>query len=210
MSKKKDGKPTSAREKSLAPEAPLTEEEKEQLAKHDAESGDAEEIQAPLIPEADMPKAIEAIPIQNDRIAATYVGMGLARDKKDEKLVFVEFALTMTKLHADYVPEKVADAFKWLERTDNKSIVVNHVEAQTVDIFETPKEKKPALRVVGADVLKATVAMIEENGKGKTKRVIRFSFRLLVERSEEVIEFAAWRDEETFWLKMGDTQGSIK
>jgi hypothetical protein len=210
MTKKKDEKrPTSARDKSLAPEGPLSEEEKAELTANDSQSGE-ESIQPPLIPDADMPKAIEAIPIQNDRVAATYVGMGLARDKKDEKLVFLEFSFTMTKHHADHVPEKVADAFKWLERTDNKSIVVNHVEAQTVDVFETPKDKKPAIHLSGASVQAASVAMIEENGKGKTKRVIRFRFRLMVERSEDVVTFAAWRDQEQFWLVMEDTQAKIR
>jgi hypothetical protein len=205
---------TSQRERSInhpdpALEGPLSEEEKAELTEHDSQSGDTEEIQPPLIPDADMPKAIEAIPIQNDRVAATYVGMGLARDKKDEKLVFLEFSFTMTKHHTDFVPEKVADAFKWLERTDNKSIVVNHIEPQTVDVFETPKDKKPAIHLSGASVQAASVAMIEESGKGKTKKVIRFRFRLMVERSEAAINFAAWRDQEQFWLVLVDTQAKI-
>lgn len=209
MAKKKDEKrPTSARDKSLAPEGPLSEEEKAELTAHDSQSGD-EEIQPPLIPDADMPKAIEAIPIQNDRVAATYVGMGLARDKKDGKLVYLEFSFTMTKHHADFVPEKVAEAFRWLEKTDNKLIGVNHIEAQTVDVFETPKDKKPAIHLSGASVQAASVAMIEENGKGKTKHVIRFRFRLMVERAADVVNFAAWRDEEQFWLVMTDTQAKI-
>jgi hypothetical protein len=52
--------------------------------------------------------------------------------------------------------------------------------------------------------------MIEENGKGKTKNVIRFRFRLMVEREKSVVDFAAWRDQEQFWLHMVDTQASIK
>lgn len=204
MTKKKDDvkKPTSARDRSLEPGAG---DEMEVQG-----DGGADPAQAPLIPEADMPKAVEAIPIQNERVAATYVGMGLARDKKDEKLVYLEFSFTMTKHHSDYVPEKVADAFKWLERTDNKSIVVNHIEPQTVDIFETPKEKKATLHMTGATVSSATVGMVEENGKGKTKTVIRFRFRLMVERDEDAISFGAWRDGEQFWLNMRDTQASIK
>jgi hypothetical protein len=203
-------KPTSAREKSLAPEDPDDAYVKKEGAGVVEVAGDeGEPLQAPLISEADMPPVVEADPIQNGRVAATYVGMSLDRGKKGEKMVLLEFSFVLTAAHAFHVPKRLSDAYAWLVGEDNKSIQVSHIEPQTVDVFDTPRAKKTQLHMVDAVVSRAVVSMVEESGKGKTRKVIRCSVRFSVERDVDVIAYSAWRDQETFWLQLGDTQGSL-
>ncbi len=192
-------KPTSARSHSINAPNPKEDE---------VPPAGEEPIQAPLIPEAEI-AAVEPTPIVNDRMVATYVGLSLSRDKDGEKLCSLEFSMTLTKEHDDYVPKKVADAHEWLVDSDNKMIQVNHIKPHTVDIYDEPNAKKPLLHVVGGTVEKASVAMIEETGKGKAKKVIRFVFRLCVERDDKAIAFGAWNDESQFWLDMDQTQRTI-
>lgn len=168
----------------------------------------SEPIQAPLIPESEIP-AIEPTAIQNGRMVATYNGLSLSRDKDNAKECSLEFSMTLTKGHDKYVPKKVAAAHKWIEETDNKAVQVNHIKPQTVNIYDDPKGKKPVLHVVGATIERAAVSIIEETGKGKAKKVIRFVFRLCVERDEPTIKFGAWRDTEQFWLEMDQSQRTI-
>jgi hypothetical protein len=163
-----------------------------------------EAIQAPLIPDAGV-QAVEPTGIDNDRIAATYLGLSLSRDK-DRKLVSLDFSFVLTDEHHKYIPAKVAEAQDFLVDTDNKMVGVNHLKPHTVDVFKAPNAKKSELHLVGADLTKASVTMVEETGKGITKKVIRFKFSILVERDEEIIDFGAWNDEQEFWLTMEQTQ----
>jgi hypothetical protein len=196
-------KPTSARSKSLAPEEPLTKAEQEAAE-------EAEPIQAPLIADEDMPPVVEAEPIQNGRIAATYVGMSLDRDKEDEKLVHLIFSFKVTRDHEELIPDKFFKAYKWLLSSDNKSVGIDNVDDQTIDVYTKPDGKKEALHLSVAKIVSAKTEAIEENGKGKTKHVVRCKFSAVIERSEKAIAFAAWRDGESFWLTIVQSQDSIK
>jgi hypothetical protein len=143
------GKPTSARTRSIAPpligdEAPagdvVVEEAAEEVADPPTETKEA--IQAPLIPDSEI-AVREAEPIQNERMAATFLTMTISRDKEDDPLVSLAFSMTLTDDHDDYIPEKVADARKWLLRSDNKAEVLQKVPAQTIDVFNEPKADFP-------------------------------------------------------------------
>lgn len=205
------GMPTSSRTRSIEPPNPKDDQEPPEDRRDEETEEIADppgETQAPLIPDSEI-EVVEAKAIVNDHMAAQYMGLSLSRDQKGEKLCSLEFSLQLTDDHADYVPEKAATAYTWLLLTDNKESKLNHVPSQTVDIFEEPKAKKPMLHIVGAAVEKASVTMIEESGKGKSRKVVRFVFRLKVERDEKTIDFAAWNDEREFWIDMKQTQKSF-
>jgi hypothetical protein len=195
--KKEGDKPTSARIRTINHPNP----------KDDEGPADAKEdqIQAPLIPDSEIP-VIEPTPIVNGRVVATYMGLSLSRDKDNAKECSLEFSMTLTDKHDKYLPKKVATAHKWIVETDNKAVQVNHIKPQTVDIYDDPQARKTLLHLVGGTVERASVAMIEETGKGKSKQVIRFVFRLRIERDDKAIEFGAWHDTEQFWLEMNQTQ----
>lgn len=203
-SKDKGGKPTSAR---LLRNRPPDPEESHSMAMEEQEAEAQEPIQGQLIADSEV-AAIEPSAVQNDRIAATYLGDSKSREK-DTAMVYLDFSFTLTNEHKKFVPDKVADAQTWLTKNDNKLVGVNHLPAQTVDVFLSPNEKSPELHLVGAEMTKATVSMIEETGKGKTKKVVRFKFSLLVERDRDLKDFTWENDDKQFWLTLEDTQQSL-
>jgi len=198
-----DEKPTSAR---LLPNRPL-----------DAEKDDAEVRPADAIAEEPKQQELLAMPeeatrpiaVQNGRILATYVGLGLERDKDNEKLVHLDFSFPLEAAHDGYIPKKVKEAWEWMSVTHNTLIKVAGIPPVTLDIFLDPKEKKPVLHLVGAEFSKAIVQVVEEVGKGKAKLVTRFALRLRVEREPAVIDFGAWHDGEEFWITMPKSQEEI-
>jgi hypothetical protein len=222
---KTDGKPTSAR---LLKNRPLEKGEQEfsgTLSEQDEKRSTKEvfaEAAAGVGPEAveQVPQQAELlaapeeaarpIAVQNGRMLATYVGLGLERDKNNEKLVHLDFSFPLEDAHDGHIPKKVKDAWEWLKESSNKAVQIIGIPAVTLDVYLDPKEKKSELHLLGAEFTKAIISLIEEVGKGKAKMVTRFSFRLRFSRLAKVIEFAAWRDGEEFWLKMPVTQESIE
>lgn len=165
-----------------------------------------EQVAAPeLLAEAD--DAAKPAAVQNGRIHATYLGLGLERDKNNEKLVHLDFSFALQSgIHDGLIPEKAKDAWYYLQASGDIAVKINGIPPCTLDVYRNPSDKKAQLHLMGASFSKATVQVIEEVGKGKTIKVTRFAFRLLVERTEEVIEFAAWRDSEDFWITIPATQ----
>lgn len=207
----KNGKPTSARLLKNRPidtdpvRAAIAEMGKEAPVEKflKGEPKQAELLAAPE--EAKLPE-----PVQNGRLLATYVGLGLERDKDNEKLVHLDFSFPLEeKHHNSYLPKRVVEAWEWLKSSENPLVQVSGIPAVTLSVYLDPKEKKPLLKIIGAEVAKAIVQVVEETGKGKAKLVTRFKFRLRMERTEKVIEFAAWNDGAEFWLTFPPTQETL-
>jgi len=154
-------------------------------------------------------EATHPVAVQNGRMLATYVGLGLERDKDGERLVHLNFSFPLEAAHNGHIPKKVKEAWEWLSFTHNKAIQIAELPGVTLDIYLDPKEKKAELHLIGAEFTKAIVQVIEEVGKGQAKMVTRFGFRLRVERTKQVIDWAAWHDGDSFWLRMPSTQKSI-
>lgn len=159
---------------------------------------------------ADPEAAVRPVVVQNDRFLATYVGCKLERDKDKEKLVHLHLSIALQTEHDGYLPRKVKRAWDYLVESHDKLVQVQEIPAVTLDLYADTKERKPLLHLVGAEFSKAIVGIFEESGKGKTTKVTRFEFRLLVERDEKTMHFAAWNDGEQFWITMPPTQKSIE
>ena len=154
--------------------------------------------------------AARPVAVQNGRMLATYVGLGLERDKDNEKLVHLDFSFPLEEAHNGHIPKKVKDAWLWLKESGNEYVRVSDIPPITLDVFLDPKARSGELHLVGAEFTKAVVQVIEETGKGAVKLVTRFAFRLRVERDKDVINWAAWNDSESIWLKMPATQKSME
>lgn len=178
----------------------------------------AENVETKAVPQqqellAPPEEAARPSPVQNGRIHAMYIGLGLERDKDNEKLVHLDFSFVLeTDVHDEdgLIPEKAMHAWHYLQRSGEKGVMLNGIPPVTFDVWLEPKAKKPELHLPGAAFSKAVVQVVEEVGKGKAREVTRFKFRLLVERDDDVIDFAAWRDGEEFWITMPETQGKLK
>lgn len=206
-----EGQPTSARLLPNRPLDPKTDDAevrptREVFAEAGKELGEAPQ-RAQLLAAPEEAKKPQAV--QNGRMLATYVGLGLERDKDNEKLVHLDFSFPLEDAHDGFIPKKVKAALEWLKEQDNKAVQITGLPAVTLDVYDAPGSKKATLHLVGAQFTKAIIAVIEEVGKGKAKLVWRFAFRLRVERDEDVIGFAAWRDGEEFWICMPPAQHSL-
>ena len=206
-------KPTSAR---LLPNRPVEKDESPRDKAFGAAAGEltADQLETKQVEHpallADPKEAKTPAAVQNGRMHATYVGLGLERDKKGEKLVHLDFSFPLISgIHDGLIPEKVKNAWYYLQESDDIAVKINGMPPVTLSLYLDPKEKKPLLHLVGADFSRAIVQIIEEVGKGSAKKVTRFAFRVLVERTADVIDFAAWRDGETFWCLMPATQKKI-
>lgn len=178
----------------------------EQIGEADAEH--VEQVQHPdlLASAEDADKPAE---VQNGRILATYLGLGLERNKERDKLVHLNFTFPITDEHMKLIPQKVWEAAEFLLESGDKSHECQALPLATLDIYDDPKEKQSRLHVVGAQYTKADVAVVEETGKGEIKEVVRFKFRLLMERTLPIMKFADWHDGEQFWIEIPSTQGDL-
>jgi len=154
-------------------------------------------------------EATRPIAVQNGRMLATYVGLGLERDKDGGKLIHLDFSLQLGEEHDGHLPAKVKKAYDWILSEGNKLAQINDIPAQTIDVYLDPKERKAQLHLSGAPVTKAIVSVIEQVGKGKAVNVIRFAFRVLVERDDKVLDFATQNDGQDFWIVSHETQGKL-
>lgn len=192
-------RPPSARDKAFSEAA-------EELTPEEIAAKDTQVEHPALL--ADEAAAKIPVAVQNDRMHATYLGLGLEREK-DQRLVHLDFSFPLEAVHNGYLPRKVKDAWEYLLSSKNKMIQILGVPPVTLSLYQGPGSRKATLHLIGADFAKAIVSIIEEVGKGKTKKVTRFAFRLIVPRTEEIIAFAAWHDGEEFWITMPTTQKNI-
>src|SRR6266849_7377903 len=81
-------------------------------AEHVEASQQAELLAAPE-------EAARPIAVQNGRMLATYVGLGLERDKDGGKLVHLDFSFPLEESHDGHIPHKVKDAWEWLKESGN-------------------------------------------------------------------------------------------
>jgi len=185
----------------FVPDTPL-----DKKADGDERDAKSEPTQAPLIPEAEIPVKV-AVAVENNRMFATFVVPHLGIDKTGAKTLALEFSFPIVDAHRGRIPANVEHTYGHVLSGQLKRGDVTGVDAQTVDIFETSKSKKPALHLVEVPVLKPIVSEKEESGKGKTRNVIRFSFWLSVDFSYS--EWALENFNKEFWLVMADSQASF-
>ena len=153
--------------------------------------------------------AVKPVAVQNGRMHALYMSAGFERDKNKRKLVHLDFSITLEEGCDHLIPEKVKDAWLWMLNTENKLVEVRGIPAVTLAAFINPKISRAMIHLPAAEIVKAVVSCREEVGKGQSREIERFVFRLLVERTEDVVKFAAWHDGEELWITMPTTQASL-
>jgi hypothetical protein len=153
--------------------------------------------------EADTPK-----PVRNKKMLANFVQAILFRDTDDAPMLKFEFSFPVTPEHEEYLPEEVWDAWKIVKRGHCKRYDVLAVPHQTITIAQVPDDKDD-LRIVGCQIDRPSLQVIEESGQGKNKVGIRFSFRAILERDKDSTRFAIAHDGEDVWITMRETQGTL-
>src|SRR5215472_12854308 len=169
------------------------------------EKGEPKQAELLAKPEA----AKKPAAVQNGRMLATYVGLGLERDKDNEKLLHLDFSFPLEAEHDGHIPKRVREAWAWLKHSGNKGVQIIKVPAVVLDVYVDPTEKKPLLHVADAEFTKAIISLVEETGKGQSKLVTRFAFRLRMDREKKTLEWAAWADGDSVWLKIESAQKEL-
>jgi len=149
------------------------------------------------------------ITVVNGRLLANYVRPHFTRDKIDDRYIGLEFAVKLTEAHKTILPEKVLDAWRFVADGGGEGVSDLPIKPQTVRIYSTSDGKEEEAMIVGALVEHAKVGIVEERGKGEAVKYTRYSFRLVDERSKNLLAFACWNDGKDVWLDMKPTQASM-
>lgn len=190
--------------------ASMTIEQKEENLKeaHGEEAIGPVSKKAPLFDNDDMPEDVPTI--QRDKMLMNYIKPHFMIDK-DERTFEMEFSFPLTDDHKGRLPESVEDEWKHISKSTAGKISNFDVPPQTIGIYFAP-DMKEEVHLTAAPVTKASISIIEETGAGTSKKVTRFSFRVLVDVSEKmqvVEQFAVRNYGKELWVKMKSTQGRL-
>ena len=139
---------------------------------------------------------------------ANYVRPHFNQDEED-RYVELEFSFALTGDHRGKLARAVEDSWNFLERyasEDHTQVRNFPIEPQTVDIHLAADDEEVALHLSGVPVTRASLAIVEETGKGAKTKMTRFSFRLRSEHTKRVIDFATSQYGNQVWLAMSETQ----
>lgn len=147
-------------------------------------------------------------PVRGRQMMATFVKPHYERPAKGAALIGLDFSFPLTSDHEGLLPKEIEEGWQIVIRKSCDKFRVSSVDAQTVRIAIVPDDKHD-LELAGADLKNIWLAMTTEKGKGKTKKVIRLSFRVVVERTKAIRDYIWTNDSEVCWLELAETQGKL-
>jgi len=157
----------------------------------------------------DMPEQPGPITVVNGRILAEYVKPIFSRDSNDDRYIALEFSVKLTEAHKLVLPKKIIEAWDFVATGGGEGVKDIPIAPQTVDIYLTSDGKDEEVKIVGAMIEHAKVDIVEERGAGEAVKFTRYSFRVVDERSKNLVNFACWKDGLGVWLDMKNTQASM-
>jgi hypothetical protein len=160
-----------------------------------------EQATLPGVP-AETPK-----PVRGNQMMAHFIGPKFDR-VKGEPMIGLDFSFPLTSDHEGLLPKEIEDGWQTVIRKSCDKYRVNHVDAQTVCISVVPDDKHD-LELVGAEIRNIWLAHVQEKGAGQAKKVVRLSFRVVVERTKAIRDFVWANDGEFCWLELVETQGKL-
>lgn len=168
--------------------------------------GDQPNGQRPLVDGIESKIAV----IVGDKMNCEYVRPHFSEDK-DGRFLLMEFSMALTDEHKGMIPKSVEEVWKFMVKRHSESGQFRNIDdipTHTVEIFLAADTKK-ILRLTGSEVSSATLAIVEEKGSGKEKKVYRFSFRLKCDPTQENRDFATLNYGNSLWISMAETQGKL-
>jgi hypothetical protein len=194
--KKKFGKRLAdeAKKQGMATEGMSLAEQEEQLR------------QASLLP-ADGSAPLKPPTVLEGKMMENFVGPHYALIE-GERYVDLEFSFPLTPEHKGMMPRSVEEAWNFLERNGSTKVLGIEIGDQTLDVFLAPDHEKE-LHLTAVPVTKASLAIVEQTGKGTATKEVRFIFRVRAEIGRNVCTFADWQFGNVVWIEMDDTQGTL-
>lgn len=145
--------------------------------------------------------------IRNGFMSANFVKPHLDVDK-DKRTAALEFSLELTEEHRSILPNKLLREWDHIAEGTCKLLDVIGVGAQHFDLRLAPDDDESDLEE-NAPIEKIRLQVIEDKGTGDAKDIIRLSFRLVCELTQNVERFACRNYGSTVWLKMFACQGEL-
>jgi len=194
---------------SLAEEQVGAEPAEEQVGEPEPEPGPGQQEQEQLNL-GDSPPA-EPKAIRNGKMLAQFVRPYFEKEESGDRFVGFEFAFPLTKEHEEdgHLPAEVLAEWKHLRKGNVKRTEVESVAQQTIAVGLVPDDPENDLTLVAAMIEHPVLANVEEKGSGKTQKVIRFSFRAVVDQVEQIARFAVDHHGDPVWLSMQRAQDSL-
>lgn len=184
-------------------EAALEEVEEEVLEEEVIPESESEEEQGVLleIPESELPSAV-----MGQRMAVHYVRPHFKKTKKGERTISLEISFPLTGEHEDLMPKVVREGWKFLLKRGMKKLDINEVPCHIIKLWMSHDEEKESLKLPLAGITNVSLAVIQEKGTGQSKKVIRLSFRALVNMSANVGKFAEYHFDEKLWMEWHESE----
>jgi hypothetical protein len=147
-------------------------------------------------------------PVRGRQMMAAFVKPHFERTKDGDALIGLDFSFPLMSDHEGLLPKEVEDGWQTVIRKSCDKYRVNGVDPQTVRISLVPDDKHD-LELVSADLKNIWLAHVQEKGAGKTKKVVRLSFRVVTERNKALRDFVWTNDGEFVWIELAETQGKL-
>jgi hypothetical protein len=127
---------------------------------------------------------------------------------KDKRTAALEFSLELTEDHRSLLPKKVVEEWDHIKQGNNELLDVVNVGAQHLDLRLAPDDDETDLED-NAPVERIRLQVIEAKGTGDAKDIIRLSFRLVCDLTQNVERFACRNFGKTVWIKLQACQGEL-
>jgi hypothetical protein len=147
-------------------------------------------------------------PVRGKQMMATFVKPHFERPAKGDPMIGLDFSFPLTSDHEGLLPSEIEDAWQIVIRKNCDKFKVSGVDDQTVRVSIVPDDKSD-LEIVAAEIANIWLAQVSEKGAGKTKKVVRLSFRVLTERTKALRDFVWNNDGEVCWIELVQTQGKL-
>jgi hypothetical protein len=150
-------------------------------------------------------------PVRGRKLLAEFVRPIFDRTTQGAPLIAFEFSFPLTPDHETKLPAEIEAAWKIVKRGHCKryDLLPDEVPPQTVELWLVPDDKEADIKIVGGKIVKPSLQVVEQDGAGKTKKVIRLSLRVETERETAYTKFATTYDTESIWIVLKETQGSL-
>lgn len=185
----------------------VEEAKKQGVELHDVKSEtEPKPAQAPLVDDVQT----KAPSVINGKMNCKYVRPVYSEDK-DGRTLDMEFSFPLTDEHKGLLPESVEEVWKFMVRRHSDTgryQNIDEIEDQVIGVFLAP-DIKPEITIEYAVITNAAIAIVEETGSGKSKKIYRFSFRAQAPTTQSFRNFADLHYGDSVWITMGQAQGSL-
>lgn len=172
--------------------------------------------QPPAEEQQDLPMDMPEVPkvVRNGKMLAEFVRPHFEKEEAGDRWVGFEFAFPLTIEHEKpenegCLPTEVFEEWQHIKLGNVTLIKVTSVESQTLAVGLVPDDSEHDLILTNAVITHPVLQIVEEKGKGKGKKVVRFSFRAVVPQIEGIARFAVDHHGDPVWINLQRAQETL-